>query len=171
MAVPNVPFWISQAHAEAKTSGWTSSAINALQVFTPGWCSSMAGRTYATRSTLTVGTLSGTTPPVNARGYSLSNGSPSGIAFGALSGSVHEGITIQAFYRNSLQSTNSIYFQFSANLPAAMKVRIYTTIAGANSTYEEVTLNSGFKSGYVRWDRGMTLINENSTMTVEFLYT
>lgn len=43
MAVPNVPFWLSQANTEFQANGWASNIMGGAGVAVPGWCSQLAG--------------------------------------------------------------------------------------------------------------------------------
>ena len=43
MAVPNVPFWLSQANTEFAGNGWASNIMGKAGVAVPGWCSQLAG--------------------------------------------------------------------------------------------------------------------------------
>ena len=43
MAVPNVPFWLSQANTEFQANGWASNIMGKAGVAVPGWCSQLAG--------------------------------------------------------------------------------------------------------------------------------
>ena len=43
MAVPNVPFWLSQANTEFQANGWASNIMWKAGVAVPGWCSQLAG--------------------------------------------------------------------------------------------------------------------------------
>ena len=43
MAVPNVPFWLSQANTEFQANGWASNIMGKAGVAVPVWCSQLAG--------------------------------------------------------------------------------------------------------------------------------
>lgn len=43
MAVPNAPFWLSQANTEFSANGWGSNILSKAGVAVPGWCSQLAG--------------------------------------------------------------------------------------------------------------------------------
>ena len=43
MAVPNAPFWLSQANTEFQANGWASNIMWKAGVAVPGWCSQLAG--------------------------------------------------------------------------------------------------------------------------------
>ena len=43
MAVPNVPFYLSQANTEFSANGWASNIMGKAGVAVPGWCSQLAG--------------------------------------------------------------------------------------------------------------------------------
>ena len=43
MAVPNAPFWLSQANTEFAGNGWASNIMGKAGVAVPGWCSQLAG--------------------------------------------------------------------------------------------------------------------------------
>lgn len=43
MAVPNVPFYLSQANTEFAGNGWGSNILSKAGVAVPGWCSQLAG--------------------------------------------------------------------------------------------------------------------------------
>ena len=45
MAVPNVPFWLSQANTEFQANGRASNIMGKAGVAVPGWCSQLAGMT------------------------------------------------------------------------------------------------------------------------------
>ena len=47
MAVPNVPFYLSQANTEFKANGWASNIMGKANVPVPGWCSQLAGKSSA----------------------------------------------------------------------------------------------------------------------------
>ena len=44
MAVPNVPFWLSQANTEFAGNGWASNIMSKAGLAVPGWASSLAGK-------------------------------------------------------------------------------------------------------------------------------
>lgn len=48
MAVPNAPFWLSQANTEFQANGWASNIMGKAGVAVPGWCSQLAGKSSAT---------------------------------------------------------------------------------------------------------------------------
>lgn len=48
MAVPNVPFWLSQANTEFAGNGWASNIMSKAGLAVPGWASSLAGKSAAT---------------------------------------------------------------------------------------------------------------------------
>lgn len=71
MAVPNVPFWLSQANTEFQANGWASNIMGKAGVAVPGWCSQLAGRSAVT----VIGTPPGTVHTVKrASCFSIYNG-------------------------------------------------------------------------------------------------
>lgn len=47
MAVPNVPFWLSQANTEFQANGWASNILSLAEVPAPRNCSALAGKSAA----------------------------------------------------------------------------------------------------------------------------
>ena len=64
MAVPNVPFWLSQANTEFAGNGWASNIMSKAGLAVPGWASSLAGK-----SAVIVGNPPGTIHNAKAASY------------------------------------------------------------------------------------------------------
>lgn len=65
MAVPNLPFWLSAAHAEFGSNRWASHVLSLAGVPAPRHCSALAGRS----STITVNLPGGALNDVNVLSY------------------------------------------------------------------------------------------------------
>ena len=65
MAVPNVPFWLSQANTEFAGNGWASNIMSKAGLAVPGWASSLAGKSAVT----VVGSPPGTIHNADIRSY------------------------------------------------------------------------------------------------------
>lgn len=65
MAVPNAPFWLSQANTEFQANGWASNIMGKAGVAVPGWCSQLAGRSAVS----VIGTPPGTVHNVRLATY------------------------------------------------------------------------------------------------------
>lgn len=75
MAVPNVPFWLSQANTEFQANGWASNIMGKAGVPVPGWCSQLAGKSaYTPTHTITIAHWSGILTGVPMWGCSILDG-------------------------------------------------------------------------------------------------
>ena len=117
MAVPNVPFWLSQANTEFAGNGWASNIMSNAGLAIPGMASSLAGKSAQFNFTLNIGSYyNGYRTQVGANDY---NGSVSPDSF--------DGRVISRLF-SSDYSPNEIYLRLSGAAKA------YTlTIDGAGS--------------------------------------
>lgn len=100
MAVPNVPFWLSQANTEFQANGWASNIMWKAGVAVPGWCSQLAGRSaFTPTNTMTVGV----SPNNNQWGWNPVSRQPFGDFSPVTTGSV----TWHYFYVNVASITLS----------------------------------------------------------------
>ena len=73
MAVPNVPFWLSQANTEFQANGWASNIMGKAGVAVPGWCSQLAGMASLRRIASIQSVVTGNnTPPYAMFSYNES---------------------------------------------------------------------------------------------------
>ncbi len=73
MAVPNVPFWLSQANTEFQANGWASNIMWKAGVAVPGWCSQLAGMASLKKIASIQSVVTGNnTPPYATFSYNAS---------------------------------------------------------------------------------------------------
>ena len=143
MAVPNVPFYMSQANTEFNGNGWGSDIRTKARLPAAGWLSELAGRTAETIITLTVGTsaLTGT-------GFSQD-------IMGAISPNTHLGRVITKMYGRYIRGLpDQFYLEVAKPSPVTM------TIDGFGSNVFPANVNQ------IDWPGSLNWINERIGQTV-----
>lgn len=110
MAVPAVPFWLSQAQDEFKKPrpGWMTETLDAAKIPAPRWCSELAGKSAETRINMMV------------KVFDIAQGD---VHYGAQVGGGgwfdppnYNGSKIMGLYATNYD--NNLYIQFSIAVPA-----------------------------------------------------
>lgn len=162
LVVPSPSFWLSQVHAEAKTSGWISSSLGAFRETAPLWLSRLAGQAYTTTMTLTRGMANTSAPAGQYWGYiTRGQGGPFAGAIGSLSPDTHEGIQCLSFFTDSF-GTNLVKISFSGALPRSLRVIV------ADSTWAD--LEAGRSSFTVDWPTVAQRLRDNGTLSIVVYY-
>ena len=111
MAVPAVPFWLSQAQDEFKKPrpGWISDTLAAAGIPAPRWCSGLAGKSSEVRVNMMV------------KVFEIAQGD---IHYGFQVGGsgwcdppTYKGVKIQGLYAANYD--NNLYIQFAYNVSAS----------------------------------------------------
>ena len=138
MAVPNGPFWLSQANTEFQANGWASNIMGKAGVAVPGWCSQLAGRSaFTPTNTMTV--------RANADGNQWGWNPVAATPYGAFSPVTTGSVTWSYFYvgtRITLSATARITGTFKVTLATGASVTIEyanssagSVIAGDDATF------------------------------------
>lgn len=130
MAVPNVPFWLSQANTEFQANGRASNIMWKAGVAVPGWCSQLAGKSaFVPTNTLTVGVSVNN----NSWGWNPVAATP----YGAFSPVTTGSVTWAYFYVNfgsmALSSTVRITGTFEVTLATGASVTLQYNNSTAGS--------------------------------------